>query len=543
MGQRTASFHAPAGVYAALAGRGGLAELGFAVTAPDAGEPGEFRSLNLCGEGEVRIVDVWFVSAGRLRLRIDAAEANELRLDFYQCDGARDFATVLAGRHAITRAGIDFVAVDLFNPFLPLMIVLARKDGTIRQIDVVPFPSLCRGGPHFAELCALGASGRYIDDLRALSDALLREHLAQAPSRTIGAVRGGIASTETREWLRHIFALSDAPAQDRLTLHLPAGSLPTLSALTTRRPLLAPDAAQASGSFVTSDLQTSAPPAMVAMPPLPEWLDDLQPRNAERFYPVVTRYGATNAQTESPASDIPLAVKFAAPPQTDEMRRLFPTARDAAGPILRSAVVPPRLVSIVIAGGAGSLTDLANLINSLATQTWRDIFEIVLVGNPAIAPFREAVARLLELAFPGRHRILDGDAAADDSARIALGAAEALGEFLVVASGDMVLIDPRTIETLVTLADRGDVATASCLLLRDGEESEPVLVNATYPVAANSSSLFAARTENWRRSRDDAQAKGMIHLFTTAIVASCGSVPAPVPETGSPGVVMRRLGA
>ena len=60
------------------------------------------------------------------------------------------------------------------NPLLPILFV-GRRCWEILFTDLLPFPSLLRGGLHEAEVSAVGEQGGTLEDLCRLSDAYLAE--------------------------------------------------------------------------------------------------------------------------------------------------------------------------------------------------------------------------------------------------------------------------------------------------------------------------------------------------------------------------------
>ena len=89
---------------------------------------------------------------------------------------------------------------------------------------MLPFPSLCRAGTHYAELCAQTTEKNYLEKLRSLSGTLLSEFLADPAEAghlrlaridvdlqgAIGAER--IFSRPMQEWLTSVMHIKLAPA-------------------------------------------------------------------------------------------------------------------------------------------------------------------------------------------------------------------------------------------------------------------------------------------------------------------------------------------
>lgn len=585
--------------YAALVARGSLADLTVACadrTVPATDIDAAAGAMQSCGcltlheFVAARVTDLWFATGSQLRLRMHAVssvESSPLVLDFYQCDIAGGEPAAAIASHRLDRAGISFISVDLLNPFLPLLIAVSEGGAGTRLLDILPYPSLCQGGDHFAELQALAMTGSYLDSLRTTSGALLKEHLGWpgAPGRSIGKVLVDVAgpsaseptlSSNMRAWLGQLFDVAagpsdpsrpgDEPPAERLTLHLPANSLPSLTSLTTRRLRLKADQERQSGSFVIAEPASRAPVAVVSLPPLPPWLGVLRPDGPSLTFPIVSR-GAVSASEEELAplaTDIPLAVTAAG-------------ARGRGhGQAASAALAETGPVSIVISFIDGRLGDLANLVNSLRMQSVHERLEVIVVGHRIPAGLEAAARELLGLAFPGRFQIVECTVPFNASAQLNAGATHARGETLVFASDTAVLTQPTTLEMLAALAAQPNVASASCVLMGeakdgtgfdfvsaglfpveasligrpfvrfDGIDCRDMLPDSVYPVAATDLALCAVRAATWQAlgGLDEALfphegngldyglralAMGYLHLCTTAATASCGRRPASGP--------------
>lgn len=618
-------------VYTGLSNGGRLDELSVAFNgeawtadtiAPKLRDIGAFRSLRLHENATLRISDLWFPTTNQLRLRIYVDDEehidayNHATIKLYQFDEIQGRSAKLIGRRPLERSGITFISVELPNPYLPVLMTLSDSDNNIRLIDVLPFPSLCRGGSHYAELRALAWTGRYLEDLRIVSDSLVREYFGWdgAPERrSISRIAVNIQSATGAEaiysafplsWMARVFGLAisvDRPPDietrekclelplthlrasngnaltapspaEGLCLHIPADALPTISSVTARRLKLPAGLSEASGPFVAADVSDYTPRWFVSMPPMPAWLDRLQPRSSVRFYPILSESQAFAEDVDIlPAeSHLPLAVRFIPTAERDEASLVFPTARDAGDRVLCVAkhsrsVSNTASVSVIISVRDG-VADFSNLLNSLTTQSMAQDLEIVVVCNRSSPFARQAIERMLDDMFPGRFKIAEYDHPFNHSAQANLGADHASGDFLVIANSDVVLMDNRTIEVLAIMADNRKIASASCaLVFEKGQEAKlrlrsagvfpvelsyfgrphlsfgeidcgSVLSNATYPVVANSFALATVRKDVWEDMEGlngtefptdyndvdyglRALDKGLIHLCTTAIAA------------------------
>jgi hypothetical protein len=97
--------------------------------------------------------DAWFVANARLRCRW-SADDRPIVVRSYQHDPRADGALNMVGEGLIASA-LDFVDANLKNPYFPVLFVLSDSEGSIQSVQLLAFPSLCRGGLHYTELVAL----------------------------------------------------------------------------------------------------------------------------------------------------------------------------------------------------------------------------------------------------------------------------------------------------------------------------------------------------------------------------------------------------
>lgn len=509
------------------------------------------------------IEDVWFASDTELRFRV-ASGKSDTQMRFYQADRAAG-TLVEIGAVALTGEGPLFGDATTRNPFLPILIVVS--DGTA---GLLPFPSLCRGGAHYGELRVLAQWPSYMTGLRQVSRSLADEFVGwpDAPEFAIGMLKVDareatgaerIFSAAFKHWLNEIFALdltltqtddapsdkvrehlerrarSEGPARNAvpgLCLTVPADALPAIGALVSRRLGLPEEAATASGSYVIADADTGIPRCSVSMPPLNGFLVPLQPANASIPFPLLSRENGANGECK--AAGVPLAIRFLSQSSTHEASLLFPSA--PAAQVLERTLSEEekgRARISVLVGGEPSA-----FLASLSRQTMAAQCEFVATTGPSNAEINEAAAR-------------------------------SAGDYLLLAEGAVALHDPRTLETLLLLAQNAQVASASCVIVRETRfekgsvltsrsgglhptavslSGAPSLVfkeidslspfpRATYPVAGNTFRLVLIRAEVWKHlggldARNFPAANhdvdfalraikaGYVHLCTSAITAS-----------------------
>ena len=486
----------------------GFARLhGWAIADHRGGVATDIAVLGFPFTGEaLRVADIAFQSDYDLRMRIDPPQdgvfAEPMRVRVHQADGD---ALILCGEDLVAGDGPLFVAARTRNPFLPLLITLVTAGGTLHAATLLPFPSLLAGGVHRGEVSARPWIGSRLEDAKALSEALLRAHLTGGDAPSIAAIAidptgatgaERIFSAPVREWLalvarvrvtitgddvpgflaerlpdaEHAAAAEDRAGRGLALLTLPCDALPTVAALFGRG-ALGPDG-HVIGTFVAADPIDAAPYACVFQPAAAgAGLGPLQPVGAPPPFPWLKTIrdpglGAAPGGT-------PVAIRYHSE-RTSDAGLLLRRAPDTTGPLLAAAAAPVRAIEAIVAV-CGSTGRVPGLLQSLANQRYADVLRVaIVVGRDAqvdAGPIEAAARRL----FADRHRIVftgTGDIAADLDA--AASASDA--EYLLFADGSVVLHDPRTLETLVTLAQAPGVASAGCLMVRDGRDERRTIV-------------------------------------------------------------------
>ncbi|MCA3254914.1 MAG: hypothetical protein INF91_04760 [Alphaproteobacteria bacterium] len=183
-----------------------------------------WRSLEEFTVSGAMISDLWFMAESQLRLRVEARDgptfSRSTRLRCYQSDGV---SLHLCREAEVSGDSPTFLDIDLINPFLPILVAATDTEDLLTDAMVVPFPSLLRGGLHHAEVAARGERATRTQDVRQISDALVRELLGWGDDRTplalvrvdvdvqdaTGAER--IFSRPVIEWLARVMQIGLAP--------------------------------------------------------------------------------------------------------------------------------------------------------------------------------------------------------------------------------------------------------------------------------------------------------------------------------------------
>ncbi len=477
-------------------------------------------------EGRHAVADMWIEGPGRMCVRVgnetsDGSDGGLLSAWQEKPTGGNRLRRV--GHAALPRSGPLWWDIDLDNPFMPILLCLARTDGTTRAVALIPFPSLARGGAHAAELALHRANGDGLAALRRLGERFATELERQTPA--VGAIevapvtatgpangseaifdpdmigwmdrvfglRPGVApqpvtaagadpmaGDEGREWLAADYPMQRRPGPR--TLRLPADQVPTISALLATEAALGPER-EIAGSFLVVDAQTARARWSVSVParPMP-WLTALQPLPWAAACPVLTggpgRADGDPAAALSAAAPFPLGIARRRLQPLSAPRALFPVAPDAPGPVLPAAPPPPDAPFTVVlqVEDAARAVLLLEAVQDAAGR--RDLQILVLPRTRAAADAFVVAARMR----------LDADLETlTADATLATAADRARHDEMLVIDDRIVPSDPRAIGVLraILAADPG-IGAASCTLLRE------TMTGKTHELSA-SGGLFPSR--------------------------------------------------
>ena len=479
----------------------------------------QFRSLKLAESGgPLTIADLWFASERELRFRVENVRGAHgltppYTVKFFQPEFSPGLRLAQIGESAVSGDGIGFITQFLRNPLMPLLITVCAANGDVAAMDAIPFPGLCRGGLHHAELLELSGGAGYLGDLQVTGDALLREIWDAPPSskgrhlseividrrRATGAER--IFSADMLQWLMLAqgvgvtmapqaddnvpsdasdLVLGEALASAGLTassgkaqrskglcLTIPADAIPSLAAVVSRKLVTTGEAGSAVTTFLTANATTGEPQWFVSLPAIIPVLAKLQTGNAPAAYPVMTRIGGSKISRtpKNPVSSTAMAIRFVDDRFKADDARILPVAPDVENilePGENHDAWP--LVSVVVSVRNGGAM-VRDLIASLAGQTLAPSIELVIVNNRsnpnALAAIRAAAAD----HFDGRFTIIDEDAPFNHSAQTNAGVAASKGPYVCLVHSDTILHDARTLACLVTMAGMEQVAVAGCMML------------------------------------------------------------------------------
>lgn len=503
------------------------------------------------GPSNARLADLWFESGRRLVLRFEATSKVGKTIDVYQ--GGTGLPLILIVPEQPICGLTPALDVPLINPFAPLLLVVKGEDGQIDAIDLIPFPSLVRGGLHHPELLIASNGADEVSVAAHLSRDLLAgwiERLDQS-ARCIStieidpAVHTGlepILNEDLLRWLSETFGValqlakggsevpgfirekiaelpSDGGSRGHI-LHLPACSVPTIAALVAVFPGDAASSTLAGGTAVANWSQRG-PVWSVWIPPFGDTLEQLQPAGAQRFAPALTIRGRSVAS--EPANNIvlrfPIAIVLREPPTRVGSDSPFEISPEVGELLQKAKSAGKCAVDAVIFAESGVENQLA-LLESLARQEGIEVNHLVLCGRAGSAA--PEVADALASLFDGRAEIAELAPNAGRLEQLVAVRERLASEKILLLGGTTVLTDARTASTLCRMLDVPEVASAGCLLRAANPKMTPVLAGysfsginllgtptaafdvidpsvwlapATYAVIANALSMLVTRRE------------------------------------------------
>jgi hypothetical protein len=500
-------FSVPDFGLAAFAHVTGLRDL--AVVARDGDSPGARTPLPIPDAADLRVdplgsrgiaikglklTDLWLDSSRDLSLRFEASEQFAGSVTFFQCTTGDDRMLVALGAGQVIGGLVSVASAKLINPFLPVLLVFKSIDGAIEGIDVVPFPSLVRGGLHEAERLLTGNGGDDLADSASVSATLLHA-LIQCGERQdcVGrialdpAIHTGlepILNDELLAWIGDFLGVSidaGSPGElpdfvaERLRRHvgragasrhglrLPADCIPTIAALVNRLPAgLA--AQEVSGGMAVAEWNRHGRVWSVWQPPMAGQFAGLQGKGAVQVAASLDVQGTPAGEKPgaAPALSWPLAIALRDMATRVTQDGPFEAAAEVALPLLRNGALPGDAgVSALILCDRADQSVLA-LLESLARQEMVGAIDVT-VSRPTAKPDPELAQALVTL-FPDRHRVVAQAPGLGHLERITAIADRLPGDQIVILDGNTILADKRTLATLLPMLDAPGVVSAGCMV-------------------------------------------------------------------------------
>ncbi|MEH3147682.1 MAG: glycosyltransferase [Methylobacterium frigidaeris] len=493
-----------------------------------------FRTLrSVEGVHGLRVADLWWASSRLLKIRTltpgektpPAPQPTLLRAYQPLRQAAGGMGLILVDELPLSAKG-DIYPVGVRTPYMPLLLVGCSDGGEICFTDLVPFPSLLRGGLHEAEVGALSEEGSDLDGFRRLSDNYAAEFLGaddHPPSFSLSAVEVDLAEaigTEPlfdptlRDWLATMLGvpvqatgvedrvardLGDRtfadhaaaglaeirpvpPREGGARLSLPSAAAPTVAALVARRASLA--AGTSVAPHLVLDPVNPSHRWFVAIPEGgPLMREPGLSAIARRSFPTVSQ-----GEDTAPPGDrlLPLAIVFRdlAPQADTELTFPVPTDRAEILPDLPAAGAPAVSVVVMVDGGE---PDLRSLLTSIAGQVTTGAVEVI-VGVTVPEWHAISYRHLLSEILPERSQLVAGLNGVNQSEALNQAAARAAGDVLVVLEPNVILHDHRTLDTLARLAGTAGAGTIGCMGVKARKPGEK-------PLAFKSAGFFPGRCD------------------------------------------------
>lgn len=414
--------------------------------------------------GFAELIDAWYVTDRMLRTRWSDRSFPFVVRGFQHDQTANGKLQLVCD--AIVASALDPVDLSLADPFSPVQLVFANPDGTVRSLCLLAFPSLCRGGLHYAELLAGCPAGEKPDPIRmGLEQA---QRLTDAKSGNANARRtitidlegadgkSPLFQPELKRWIERIggievqlegevgqFFTQDARSSRsdaRGALVLASDMIPTIQAL----------------ASISSDPDSKGlhpAPLLIAEadPSQPATLVDL-PADS----PASVRVGAYGYPVPWPLSSNPVGEATAL---TAAAIRLHPSRGLADAELLVPAdngALPnlakePASVTWFLQADDWNHSEITEASRSLRLQSGALTHWIGFIGTPASEIFNAAATRL-----NGRVRAYSDMAKAMRSTETDL-----VGHL----GPGVILHDARTTAALIGLLDDPQIASASCPVL------------------------------------------------------------------------------
>lgn len=421
-----------------------------------------------------RAVDAWYVNHTQLRTRW-IGEKPQFVVRALQCDPSSSDAISLIA-DGLVCSPLDIIDVHLTNAFYPILFIFSELDGTLCGCRLLAFPSLCRGGAHYAELVSLAESGiSGTIDLLEQSDHLAGRLLRLIMGDAVAAIAditvdltGADGSTflfqpDFRSWLQNVLSVSIAPIPDtdassdgflasathleaRDSLRAQGGSLviahdmvPTIGALTERQSHGSKISEQILLPVLVAGAEAAQPATLIE---LPEDTADLLGQRSFHGWGAWPRLMAAAVRTFPPG-----AIRVHKHNGVSDAELILPVAD---GGFASPSQQRGQITWFIEATGWEGELSLA--IQCVALQRGGNSDRIALIG-----PVKPATLLAAEKLFDGRVSSFADMKAAARSVDTPLAA--------FIGAG-VLLHDHRFAELMSTLLDNELVSTASCVLVR-----------------------------------------------------------------------------
>lgn len=525
-------------------------------------------SVHAFADFPISVEAIWFTNNRDIRIRINAESLTvdqRTVIRGYQYASRPDGGLVMVGEHAFSQNPFHLMDFALFNPYLPILLVLTTPEASLVSATLLPFPSMCPGGSHELERFASQRSAE-TSDIAKLARSLLTEHQSAADSphgwalsRIRVDIRGAtgterIFSSDIKEWLwnifavkpeiwsmpdidpaassywREIFAISESEEMmdsNRIELQAkrsrmggemtcPSTAIPTIHLLTTG---LTPEGGQkccTNGRYIISQTGDSQIRWLVDMPITACTPDRSIALTGCVRHPYISTLGdSLDIKTRRIGAPIALVERDLHPRHASQL--IMPVAPDIDSPLSfgnhRDKV---RKISVVITADNLNADIFEAMLESLQLQHGIDLTEVLVALSPTACDsgFR-SLSPALQRFFPNQHRLLECNPEEGYTERVqrAVSLSSRDDDCLLFINLPIILNDIRLLDTLSRLLLIDQVATSSCLLY----SSSPA--KSASPIQAKFSGILPIRKPGLEQSEClefDAQALFPLDAYPVA---------------------------
>ncbi|KQR69186.1 hypothetical protein [Rhizobium sp. Leaf341] len=455
------------------------------------------------------LADLWFVERETLRLRVLPKDRGGKTFQIvrgYQRDPIREDSVRQLMELPVAPDATTFIDVKLANPYLPLLISVCEQDGELVELITLPFPSLCRGGPHYGELLARTGKKAYLGALSELGAIWVQSALHCNPGARLKALKIDLRSATGTErifapnllyWLKNVLGIEllashlpsvesqtvrnyiltslgiDPDATDSVVgeggkaLRLSVDSIPAVEALMSN---WRHGRANGESGFVLASVHDNMPKWLFRPPE--RLLGSIESLERVALFPEFEYSDSAVPGTESmqPGTAVS-AIRFCRFGPVDDVCALYPTM--STGPIASSSAMIDRSVAVpaatAVLNACGHATAAIACLEAIALQHGVQDFSVLIAGDLADAALIESH---LQRRFPGTGRFVAAEDGEGSNAVLNRLAAMVETDLLLILAAPILLHDRRSIGRLASLMRIDDVASASCFLIGERSSSK-----------------------------------------------------------------------